>query len=166
MEVARNTVVSLELELADLWGNLLQRSDAPIHYLHGGYDDLLPALERALEGKQAGEELTLRLEPEEAFGEYDEGLLRVEPRTSFPAELAVGVQFEGVPGGEQDGVIYAVTDIAADRVVLDGNHPLAGIAIEFRCKIRNVRAATPREIEDGHAAEPDELRVRVADVSP
>jgi FKBP-type peptidyl-prolyl cis-trans isomerase SlyD len=166
MEVARNTVVSLEIELADLRGNLIQRSDALVHYLHGGYDDLLPALERALEGKRGGEELTLRLEPEEAFGEYDEGLLRVEPRTSFPAGLAVGMQFEGVPGGEQDGVIYAVTDIAVDRVVLDGNHPLAGIAIEFRCQIRNVRAATPREVEDGHAAEPDELRVRVADVSP
>lgn len=165
MEVARNTVVSLELELADLWGNLIQRSDAPVHYLHGGYDDLLPALERALEGKRARAELTLRLEPEEAFGEYDEGLLRVEPRASFPAELTAGMQFEGVPGGEQDGVIYVVTDIAADRVVLDGNHPLAGIAIEFRCKVRDVRAATPREIEDGQAAAPDELRVRVADAS-
>jgi FKBP-type peptidyl-prolyl cis-trans isomerase SlyD len=166
MEVARNTVVSLELELADLWGNLIQRSDAPVHYLHGGHGDLLPALERALEGKRAGGELTLRLEPEEAFGEYDEGLLRVEPRAGFPVALTVGMQFEGVPGGEQDGVIYAVTDIAEDRVVLDGNHPLAGIAIEFRCKVRDVRAATPREIADGHAAEPDELCIRVADASP
>jgi FKBP-type peptidyl-prolyl cis-trans isomerase SlyD len=165
MEAARNTVVSLDLELADLWGNLIQRSGAPIHYLHGGYDEILPALERALEGKRPGEALTLRLEPEEAFGEYDEGLLRVEPRASFPAELAVGMQFEGIPGGEQDGVIYAVTDLAEDRVVLDGNHPLAGIAIEFRCTVRDVRAATPREIADGHAAAPDELRLRVADAS-
>jgi FKBP-type peptidyl-prolyl cis-trans isomerase SlyD len=163
MEVARNTVVSLDIELADLWGNLIRRSDAPVHYLHGGYDDIVPALERALEGKRAGETLTLRLEPEEAFGEYDERLLRVEPRVNFPAELAVGMQFEGIPGGAQDGVIYAVTDIAEDRVVLDGNHPLAGIAVEFRCKVRGVRAATTREIEDGHAAEPGELRLRVAD---
>jgi FKBP-type peptidyl-prolyl cis-trans isomerase SlyD len=163
MEVARNTVVSLEIELADLWGNLIQRSDAQVHYLHGGYDDILPALERALGGKRRGEELTLRLEPEEAFGEYDEGLLRVEARANFPAALAVGMQFEGIPGGEQDGVIYAVTDIAEGRVVLDGNHPLAGIAIEFRCKVRDVRAATAREIEDGHAAELDDLRICVAD---
>jgi FKBP-type peptidyl-prolyl cis-trans isomerase SlyD len=162
MEIARNTVVSLEIELADLWGNLIQRSDLPVRYLHGGYDDIVPALERALEGKRAGDQLTLRLEPEEAFGEYDEDLLRVEPRARFPAELAVGMQFEGIPGAEQDGVIYAVTDIADGRVVLDGNHPLAGIAVEFRCKVREVRAATAREIEDGHAAEPDELRVRVA----
>jgi FKBP-type peptidyl-prolyl cis-trans isomerase SlyD len=163
MEIARNTVVSLEIELADLWGNLIQRSDVPVRYLHGGYDDIVPALERALEGRRAGAALTLRLEPEEAFGEYDERLLRVEPRANFPAGLAVGMQFEGIPGAEQDGVIYAVTDIADDRVVLDGNHPLAGIAVEFRCKVREVRAATAREIEDGHAAEPDELRVRVAD---
>jgi FKBP-type peptidyl-prolyl cis-trans isomerase SlyD len=162
MEIARNTVVSLEIELADLWGNLIQRSDLPVRYLHGGYDDIVPALERALEGKRAGDQLTLRLEPEEAFGEYDEDLLRVEPRARFPAELAVGMQFEGIPGAEQDGVIYAVTDIADGRVVLDGNHPLAGIAVEFRCKVREVRAATAREIEDGHVAEPDELRVRVA----
>ncbi len=163
MEVGRNTVVSLEIELADLWGNLIQRSDAPVHYLHGGYDDIVPALERALEGRRAGEALTLRLEPEEAFGEYDESLLRVEPRANFPPELAVGMQFEGIPGGAQDGVIYAVTDIAGDRVVLDGNHPLAGIAIEFRCKVRDVRAATAREIAAGHAAEPGELQVRVAE---
>jgi FKBP-type peptidyl-prolyl cis-trans isomerase SlyD len=163
MEVGRNTVVSLEIELADLWGNLIQRSDAPVHYLHGGYDDIVPALERALEGKRCGEELALRLEPEEAFGEYDETLLRVEPRANFPAELAVGMQFEGIPGSAQDGVIYAVTDIAEDRVVLDGNHPLAGIAVEFRCKVRDVRAATAREIEDRHAAEPGELRLHVAD---
>jgi FKBP-type peptidyl-prolyl cis-trans isomerase SlyD len=163
MEVARDTVVSLDLEAADLWGNLIQRSERPVQYLHGGYDEILPALERALAGKRAGEAFKLRLEPEEAFGEYDEGLLRVEPRARFPAEVAVGMQFEGIPGGEQDGVIYAVTDIADDRVVLDGNHPLAGIAIEFRGTVRDVRAATPGEIADGHAAEPGELRLRVAD---
>jgi FKBP-type peptidyl-prolyl cis-trans isomerase SlyD len=166
MEVARDTVVSLDLELADLWGNLIQRSERSLQYLHGGYDEILPALERALAGKRAGDVLTVRLEPEEAFGEYDEALLRVEPRARFPAEVAVGMQFEGIPGGEQDGVIYAVTDIAEDRVVLDGNHPLAGIAIEFRLTVRDVRAATPREIADGRAAVPDELGIRVADAAP
>lgn len=162
MEVAANTVVSLDVELHDLWGNLLQRSVAPIHYLHGGYGDLVPALERALAGKQQGGQLTLRLEPEEAFGEYDDRLLRVEPRANFPAALKVGMQFEGIPGGAPDGVIYTVTDIAGDRVVLDGNHPLAGIAVEFRCAVRGVRVATAREIEAGTAAAPSELRLRVA----
>jgi FKBP-type peptidyl-prolyl cis-trans isomerase SlyD len=162
MEVARNTVVSLDVELTDLWGNLIQRSAGPIHYLHGGYDDIVPALERELEGKRPGDKLTLRLEPEEAFGEYDEELLRVEPLAQFPPGLAVGMRFEGVPGGEQDGVIYSVTDIADDRVVLDGNHPLAGIALEFRCTVRGVRPAVAREIADGHAEEAGELRLGVA----
>ena len=162
MRVARNTVVSVDVELADLWGNLIQRADAPISYLHGGYDDIVRALEHAFEGKQPGDKLTLRLEPEEAFGEYDERLLRVEPRPRFPAALDVGMQFEGVRGGEQDGIIYTVTDIADDKVVLDGNHPLAGIALEFRCAVRKVRVATPLEIQQGGVEDPNDLRVRVA----
>ena len=131
-----------------------------IRYLHGGYGEILPALERALEGKGPGEKLALRLEPEDAFGEYDDALLRVEPRGGFPAALEAGMQFEGVPGGAHDGVIYTVTDIAGDKVVLDGNHPLAGIAIEFRATVREVRGATADEIEAGHTADPGALRFR------
>ncbi len=153
-------MVGLDLELADLWGNPLQPEER-IRYLHG-HDEILPALERALEGKRAGDKLALRLEPEDAFGEYDDALLRVEPRAGFPQALAVGMQFEGVPGGEPDGVIYTVTDLAAGKVVLDGNHPLAGIAIEFRCTVREVRGATADEIEAGHAADPGAVRFRVA----
>jgi FKBP-type peptidyl-prolyl cis-trans isomerase SlyD len=161
MRIGRDTVVALDLELADLWGNPLQTSER-IRYLHG-HDEILPALERALEGKEAGGKLALKLEPEDAFGEYDERLLRVEPRAGFPEVLEAGMQFEGVPGGEQDGVIYTVTDVAGDKVVLDGNHPLAGIAIEFRATVREVRGATAGEIEAGHAEDPGAFRLRVAD---
>ena len=161
MRVGPDTVVALDLELADLWGNPLQAEER-IRYLHG-HDEILPALERALEGKAAGEKLTLRLEPEDAFGEYDDALLRVEPRERFPAEVEAGMQFEGVPGGEQDGVFYTVTDVAGDKVVLDGNHPLAGIAIEFRATVREVRGATADELEAGHADDPGALRFRIAD---
>ena len=161
MRIGRSTVVALDLELADLWGNPLQEQER-IRYLHGS-DEILPALERALEGKEAGEKLVLQLEPEDAFGEYDEKLLRVEPRAGFPEVLEAGMQFEGVPGGQQDGVIYTVTDVAGDTVVLDGNHPLAGIAIEFRATVREVRGATADEIEAGHAEDPGAFRLRVAD---
>ncbi len=161
MRVAPDTVVGLDLELADLWGNPLQAEER-IRYLHG-HDEILPALEHALEGKRAGEKVTLRVEPDEGFGEYDDALLRVEPRAGFPEALEVGMQFEGVPGGEQDGVIYTVTDIAADKVVLDGNHPLAGIAIEFRATLRDVRGATADEIEAGRIDDPGAMRFRVAD---
>jgi FKBP-type peptidyl-prolyl cis-trans isomerase SlyD len=160
MRIGRDTVVALDLELADLWGNPLQTQER-IRYLHG-HDEILPALERALEGKEAGGKLALKLEPEDAFGEYDERLLRVEPRAGFPEVLEAGMQFEGVPGGEQDGVIYTVTDVAGDKVVLDGNHPLAGIAIEFRATVREVRGATADEIEAGRAEDPGDIRFRVA----
>lgn len=161
MRIGRNTVVCVDVELADLWGNVIQPV-APINYLHGEFDDMIPALERALDGKQPGEKLTLRLEPEDAFGEYDDDLLRVEPRAQFPEPLEVGMQFEGIPGGEQDGVIYEVTDIAEDKVVLDGNHPFAGIAVEFRCAVRDVRGATAREIERGHADDSGGPQVQAA----
>jgi FKBP-type peptidyl-prolyl cis-trans isomerase SlyD len=161
MRIGRNTVVALDLELADLWGKPLQAEER-IRYLHG-HDEILPALERALEGKAAGEKLVLRLEPEDAFGEYDERLLRVEPRAGFPEVLEAGMQFEGVPGGEPDGVIYTVTDVAGDKVVLDGNHLLAGIAIEFRATVREVRGATADEIEAGRVEDPGAFRLRVAD---
>jgi FKBP-type peptidyl-prolyl cis-trans isomerase SlyD len=161
MEVGRDTVVAIDLELADFQGNLIQRSDRPIHYLHGGYGEILPALERALDGKQARSRVTVRLEPEEAFGDYDEALLRVEPRAGFPDGLEVGMRFEGVPGGGADDTIYTVTDIAEDKVVLDGNHPLAGIGLEFRCTVREIRAATAEEIARGAADDDDGLALQV-----
>lgn len=159
--VGRDTVAAIDLELADFQGNLIQRSERPIHYLHGGYGEVLPALERALEGKPVGARVTARLEPEEAFGDYDETLLRVEPRADFPDELQVGMRFEGVPGGDDDATIYTVTDIAEDKVVLDGNHPLAGIGVEFRCTVREVRAATAAEIARGAADDPDGLSLQI-----
>jgi FKBP-type peptidyl-prolyl cis-trans isomerase SlyD len=159
--IGRDTVVAIDLELADFQGNLLRRSERPIHYLHGGYGEVLPALERALEGKPVGARVTARLEPEEAFGDYDETLLRVEPRADFPDELQVGMRFEGVPGGGDDETIYTVTDIAGGKVVLDGNHPLAGIGVEFRCTVREVRAATAEEIARGAADDPDGLALEI-----
>lgn len=184
MRVAKDTVVSLDVELSDLWGNLIERSEAPIEYLHGGYGDLLEAVEASLEGKQAGDRLTVDLEPEDAFGDYDERLLRVEDRDRFPAELEVGMRFEGIPGEPAAGaadsatggaaaegvrsartvpVIYAVTDIAAGKVVLDGNHPLAGVAIRFKCTVRDVRPATAAELERGVAEQTGALRLDVGD---
>jgi FKBP-type peptidyl-prolyl cis-trans isomerase SlyD len=159
--VGRDTVVSVDLELADFWGNSLQRTETPVQYLHGGYGDLLPALERALDGKRVGERVTVRLEPEDAFGEYDETLLRVEPRSVFPAVLEVGMQFEGIPGAAAEDTIYTVTDIAGESVVLDGNHPLAGIGLEIRCAVRAVRAASAAEIARGGLDDADGLGLHV-----
>jgi len=150
MKIAAGAVVALDIELTDLWDELIHKTSEPLLYLHGR-GNLPLALETALEGREPGASIQVEIEPEEAFGDYDESLLRVEPRRRFPAELEVGMQFEGVPGGPPDETIYTVTDIADDKVVLDGNHPLAGMALRFSCTVVAVRAATAGEIERGYA---------------
>jgi len=126
----------------DAQGALLsQPSD--VTYLHGGYGHLLEALERALEGKQAGETVHLQLEPDEAFGDYDAGLVRVEPAERYGQGIAAGMEVE------EDSRVYTVTDVAEGKVVLDGNHPLAGMALRFACQVVSVRTAKAEEISRG-----------------
>ena len=139
-------VVSLLWTLSDAQGQAIDELDEPMEFYFGG-DDLLPKLEEALQGQQAGFEAALHLEPEHAFGEYDAEMVQIEPRKDFPKELQVGMQFEGGPedGAEDDFVIYRVTDIADDKVVLDGNHPLAGMALRLDVKVVSVRSATDDE---------------------
>lgn len=154
MNVARNTVVSLTYELFDAQGKLIERSDEPVTYLHGGYMGIFPRVEEALEGKQPGDRCTVRMEPEDAFGEYDAELVRVEERELFPAELKVGMRFEGRREGSQEATLFTVTDVAEDKVVVDGNHPLAGMALRFECHVTGVREATDEEVAHGHVHGP------------
>ena len=152
MEVAKDTVVTVSFELKDRQGNVLEKSGSIMSYLHGGYDGIFPLVEEALHGKAAGEVCFMQLEPDDAFGEYDETLLRVEPRDVFPKTVAVGMQFEGgADGGDPDDyILYTVTDVTDDKVVVDGNHPLAGMALDFRGTILEVRQATEEELTHGH----------------
>ena len=161
MQVSKNTVVSLDVELADIWGNTIERSGEPLQYMHGGYGNVFPAVEAALEGRSVKDRVEVRLEPEDAFGDYDENLLRVEERSKFPEGIEVGMRFEGDPGGEDEGRFFAVTDIAEDKVVLDANHPLAGMALKITCTVVDVRAATPDEIENGAADDPESMILRI-----
>jgi len=134
--------VQVRVQMHDAQGIELQpRSD--LTYLHGGYGELLDALERALEGKAPGEAVRLQLEPEQAFGEYDAGLLRVEPAERYGDGIAVGMEVE------EDSRFYTVTDVAGGKVVLDANHPLAGMALRFSLEIVTVRGATLEEIQRG-----------------
>jgi FKBP-type peptidyl-prolyl cis-trans isomerase SlyD len=116
---------------------------APITYLHGGYGQMLEALERALEGKGPGESLLVQLEPEDAFGDYDAELLRVEALERYGEGVAVGMEIE------EDARLYTVTDVADGKVVLDANHPFAGMALRFSCVILSIRAATEEEVRRG-----------------
>jgi FKBP-type peptidyl-prolyl cis-trans isomerase SlyD len=151
MPISRGTVVTLQYEVRDAAGNLLEEDGAVMSYLHGGYGGIFPKVEEALEGKGVGDEASLTLEPDDAFGEYDAELIRVEPRERFPAELEVGMQFEGVPDEQEDeALVYRVTDVTPERVVVDANHELAGERLWFRCAVREVRPATDEEIEHGH----------------
>lgn len=158
LEIARNSVVTLEYHVTDPEGEVVDEGREPIIYLHGGYDDIFPKIEEALQGKTVGESVQVKLQPDEAFGEYDASLVQIEPRKDFPKELQVGMQFEGGPedGGDDDFVIYRVTDIAGDKVVLDGNHPLAGMALVFTCTVSGVRPASAEEVEHGHVHRPDD----------
>ncbi len=147
------TVVTIAYELRDTEGGLLDEADATVAYLHGGYGGIFPKVEAALEGREPGHEVTLSLEPEDAFGDYEPELLRVEPRGAFPEVLQVGMRFEGVPGEEAPDElrVYTVTGVADDKVVVDANHPLAGERVWFKCIVKEVRLATPEELRHGHA---------------
>jgi FKBP-type peptidyl-prolyl cis-trans isomerase SlyD len=161
MRIAKDRVVSLQIETSDLWGNLIDRTEEPVQYLQGGYGDIFPVLEAALEGRAEKECVEVRLEPQDAYGDYDESLLRVEPLESFPEALAVGMRLGGTAFGETGDIIYTVTDIAEDKVILDGNHPLAGLALNFKCTVVEVRPATETELENGSADEPSSVILRV-----
>ncbi|MBU3566030.1 peptidylprolyl isomerase [Polynucleobacter sp. MWH-HuK1] len=159
MKIEKNTIVSLRYKLTDAQNNVIEEPDSPMVYLHGGYEGTFPKIETLLDGQDVGYEATIQLEPNEAFGEYDPELLKIEPRTRFPEPLEVGMQFEGVPDAEDDAaaddaddepLIYTVTDVADNQVVLDGNHPLAGMALRFWVQVEDVRAATDDEIENRH----------------
>lgn len=152
MKIEKNAVVTLTYELTDASGALLEKNSDPINYLHGGYDGIFPAVEEALHGKGVGDKFSVSMEPEDAFGEYEHDLVRVEPRDMFPKDVAVGMQFEGGSEGDEDEdfMLYTVTEVSGDEVTVDGNHPLAGRSLVFAGVITGVRAATAEELAHGH----------------
>lgn len=153
MKIAKNVVVTASYTLTDAQNNVIEESQEPMVYLHGDYDNIFPKIEQALDGQEVGYSTTVQLEPEDAFGEYDAELIKVEPRSAFPDALEIGMQFEGVPDGaenQDESHIFTVTDIAGGKVVLDGNHPLAGMALRFTMKVEAVREASEVEIAHGH----------------
>lgn len=150
MIIGGDRVVMLTYELVDAEGNVLEQAQDPIAYLHGGHSGMFPLVEQALTGRKAGEGVTVRLQPGDAFGDYDDDLVRTEPRAAFPANIEVGMRFEGT-GAESGAMrVYTVTSVSGDQVEVDGNHPYAGMTLEFRCKVVSVRKATREELEHGH----------------
>jgi len=154
MKITPQCVVGLTWTLTDTLGEELDKLDEPVEFLLGG-NDLLASIEEALLDHADGDMLDLHLEPENAFGDYDENLVFLELRSIFPAELEEGMTFDGaaLPPGATSQVplehVYTVTEIYPEHVVLDGNHPLGGIAIRLALKVESVREATEAEIKKG-----------------
>jgi FKBP-type peptidyl-prolyl cis-trans isomerase SlyD len=154
MKITPQCVVALTWTLKDTLGEVLDELDEPVEFLLGG-KDLLAGIEEALQGHEAGDKIELHLEPENAFGDYDENLVFFDARSIFPAELEEGMTFDGaaMPAGSSTQLplehIYTVTEIYPEHVVLDGNHPLAGMAIRLSARVESVREATEQEVGQG-----------------
>ncbi|HEV2220918.1 MAG TPA: peptidylprolyl isomerase [Casimicrobiaceae bacterium] len=148
MNVFANTVVTITFQLFDSNNRLIEEADEPIAYLHGGHSGIFPKVEEALGNKRVGDSVSVTLEPDDAFGDYDAELMRIESLDQLPPEIAVG----GHLVAEQDGheVVWRVTSIADGKAVLDGNHELAGQRLRFDCRVLDIRPATPEELTHGH----------------
>ena len=150
MPIQKNDVVSLQYEMYDADNQLIDKTEQAISYLHGGYDGIFPLVEEALHGKNAGDVVDVTLTPDDAFGEQDEELIRIEDLEAFPVDVEVGMMFEADDPATGDVMVYRVTDVADGKAVVDGNHPLAGMKIRFKAKVAEIRAALAEEIDHGH----------------
>jgi FKBP-type peptidyl-prolyl cis-trans isomerase SlyD len=154
MDITSQCVVELTWTLKDTLGEVLDELDDPVTFYVGGHD-LLPKIEEALQGHTVGAKIDLHLEPEDAFGDFDENLLFLEPRSLFPKGIEEGLTIEGtaLPSGcnpdAPRNVFYTITEIYPEHVVLDGNHPLSGIALRLSLKVNHVRLATEQEQQAG-----------------
>ncbi|HEX4918663.1 MAG TPA: FKBP-type peptidyl-prolyl cis-trans isomerase [Limnobacter sp.] len=167
MIVEDGMVVTLDFELRDAQGEMIQpHGGEPIVYLQGGENEVFPKIQDALQGKSVGDEVFLQLEPEDAFGDFDPELMRIEEVENFPDDLSIGMQLEEVPVDDENepdvqadesntgfGRVWTVTDIAEGKVVLDGNHPFAGMALRYHLKITDIRHANEEEKAQGAAAQ-------------
>ncbi len=155
MKIAKHTVVSFDYVLTDDGGAVIDSSTDgdPLVYLHGG-SGIIPGLERALDGKVAGDELQVAVASQDGYGERKDELRQRVPREQFQGDmqLEVGMQFRvDTEGGP---MIVQVVEVDDESVVVDGNHPLAGIDLNFAVTIREVREATSEEIDHGHVHGP------------
>lgn len=149
MKIEKNSAVTLHYTVSDTAGKLLEESNEPMSYLHGGYGNTFAKVEEALEGKEAAYQTTIVLAPEDSFGQRNEALMQTIPKKQFPPGVKVGGQLEG-RGEDGQTHAFTVVKIKGDTVHLDGNHPLAGKTLRFGLKVLEVRAASEEEIAHGH----------------
>jgi FKBP-type peptidyl-prolyl cis-trans isomerase SlyD len=157
MQVAKNTVVAIDYKLSDANGEVLDASEdgQPLEYVHGG-GNIIPGLENALEGKDVGEDVSVQVEPSDAYGERSEELKQDVPKEMFQGvdQVEAGMRFQAQT---QEGTsIVTVTEVGEEQVTVDANHPLAGETLNFEVKVNNVREATQNEIDSGQVEGQDD----------
>jgi FKBP-type peptidyl-prolyl cis-trans isomerase SlyD len=150
MKVAKDTIVTIQLKVANGKGQIIESSKEPVALLIG-HDNTMPAIEEALMDQEAGFAANLDLSVEQAFGPRDESLVRNIAKKDFPAGVKVGGQLEMREGDSGEFKVYTVAKIKGDTVILDGNHPLAGESLKIGLKLISVRAASAEELAHGHA---------------
>mgnify|MGYP000328906238 FL=1 len=150
MKIGKDSVVTMTYKVINAQGKILDQSQEPTAYLHGGYDNTLPKIEEALDGQEVGFTTQLSLSAVDAFGEFDAALLKTIPKSEFPPGVKVGGQLRGRADDGREHV-FTVVKIKGDQVMLDGNHPWAGQALTFALKVVEVRAASAEEVTHRHA---------------
>lgn len=152
MQISKQKVVTIDYVLTNTDGEIIDQSNnGEFSYLHGA-GNIIPGLESALESKQAGDEISVTVEPEQAYGVRNDALQQVVPRSMFDenAEIDVGKQFHAeTPDGQP--LIVTVIEVNGDDITLDGNHPLASETLNFKVQIIDVRDASEEEVSHGHA---------------
>jgi FKBP-type peptidyl-prolyl cis-trans isomerase SlyD len=146
MQIEKNVWVTVRYRLYDSQGEAIEEGEREVTYLQGGYGSVFEKIETALLGKSLGYRTSLYLEPDDTFGDYNAELLKMAARDVFPDALEPGMTFESVPGEPADGELYTVTDITDEVVILDGNHPLAGMSLRFDLEVDDLREATNDEV--------------------
>ena len=149
MKIDKHSAVTLRFKVTDSLGKVVEESNEPMVYLHGGYGNTLPKIEEALDGQETGYKVTLALSAADAFGLRDENLMQTIPKSQFPPGVKVGGQLEG-RGEDGRTQAFTVVKIKGDTVILDGNHPLAGKDLRFALAVTDVRPASEEEIAHGH----------------
>ena len=156
MKISANKVATLNYTLTNDQGEVLDQSqDGSFLYLHGA-SNIIPGLEKELENKEKGDALTVKVSPQDGYGERDESMIQVVPRNMFEEghPIEIGLQFHAEsPEGHM--LTVTVTNVEGDDVTVDGNHPLAGVNLNFDVNVIDVRDASAEEIEHGHAHGPD-----------
>lgn len=156
MQVTKHKVVAIDYTLKDDGGDVIDSSEGvePLHYLHGE-GNIVPGLECVLEGKSVGDQLNVTVSPSDGYGERHEELRQTVDRNTFADvdDLATGMQFR-VQTEDEQFLVVTVVEVGDDKVVIDGNHELAGVTLHFDVTIRDIRDATSEEISHGHAHGP------------